>query len=81
MIEKLKGSQTDPTEWKGTNPDCQLCHNEIEMDSEYCENHQRCYDCGEREVCDNECIYQPLIEQYNRNREYKDTIQSINQIK
>ena len=51
------------------------------MDSEYCENHQRCYDCGEREVCDNECIYQPLIEQYNRNREYKDTIQSINQIK
>jgi hypothetical protein len=60
---------------------CELCYNEaIEMDT-YCEEHQRCFDCGEREVCNEDCLYQPLIEQYNRNRPYKDFIYHVNQIK
>ena len=63
------------------NPKCLDCDNESINLDEYCENHQRCYYCGEREVCDNECIYQPLIEQYNRNREFKYHILSVNQIK
>jgi len=60
---------------------CELCWNEaIDLDT-YCEEHQRCSDCGEREICDEDCIYQPLIEQYNRNREFKYHILSVNQIK
>ena len=49
------GQYTDPTEWDGTNPNCLLCEKEIEFMDEYCEDHQRCDDCGEREVCENEC--------------------------
>ena len=81
MITKLFGTPTDPTEWNGTNPDCKLCDKEIEIDDDYCEDHQRCYYCGEREICEDECENQKLIKQYNRNREHKDHIQSINQIK
>ena len=42
----------DPTEWNGRNPSCKLCDKDIEMNDEYCEDHQRCYYCGEREECD-----------------------------
>lgn len=60
---------------------CELCWDEaIDFDT-FCEEHQRCPDCGEREICHEDCIYQPLIEQYNRNREYKYHIISINQLK
>ncbi len=32
--------------------ECKLCTNEcIDLD-EYCQEHQRCYYCGEREECD-----------------------------
>jgi hypothetical protein len=60
---------------------CEMCWDEaIDFDT-FCEQHQRCDECGEREICDNDCIYQPLISQYNRNREFKDFIYSINEIK
>ena len=52
MIKGLFGSINDPTEWNGTNPECKLCDKEIEIDSEHCEDHQRCYYCAEREGCD-----------------------------
>ena len=42
----------DPTEWNGTNPSCNLCDKEVENMDEYCEDHQRCYYCGEREECE-----------------------------
>ena len=59
---------------------CELCWDEaIDLDT-FCEEHQRCFDCGERETCREDCIYQPLIEQYNRNREFKYHIYSVNQI-
>ena len=46
----------DPTEWNGTNPSCKLCDKEIEHMDEYCEDHQRCYYCGEREECEDEGV-------------------------
>ena len=54
MIKKIiiGGQYEDPTEWNGINPQCKLCEKEIEMDSEHCENHQRCYYCSEREGCE-----------------------------
>ena len=45
-------SYNDPTEWNGTNPSCKLCDNEIEYMDEYCEDHQPCIMCNEREECD-----------------------------
>ena len=51
------GQYDDPSEWDGDNPKCILdyCEKEIEMNDEYCEDHQRCYYCGDRENCDDEC--------------------------
>jgi len=49
------GQYEDPTEWNGTNPSCLVCEKEIEFMDEYCEDHQRCYYCGEREECEKEC--------------------------
>jgi hypothetical protein len=51
----IGGQYEDPTEWNGTNPNCLLCEKEIELMDEYCEDHQRCYYCGEREVCEEDC--------------------------
>jgi hypothetical protein len=46
------GRHEDPTEWSGTNPLCKTCgEKEIEYQSDHCEDHQRCYYCGEREQC------------------------------
>ena len=44
----------DPTEWNGDNPICNIedCEKEVEYDDEYCEDHQRCCYCGEREECE-----------------------------
>ena len=50
------GQYEDPTEWVGTNPNCLLCEKEIEFMDEYCEDHQRCDTCGEREVCERDCV-------------------------
>ena len=50
----IGGQYNDPREWNGTNPSCKLCDKEIEMNDEYCEDHQRCYYCGEREECEGE---------------------------
>ena len=47
----IGGQYENPTEWDGTNPECKLCNKEIEIDSEHCEDHQRCCDCGDREGC------------------------------
>lgn len=56
-LNATRSSQgNDPTEWNGTNPSCKLCDKEIEFMDEYCEDHQRCYDCGEREECETDCI-------------------------
>ena len=41
----IGGQYENPTEWDGTNPECKLCNKEIEIDSEHCEDHQRCCDC------------------------------------
>mgnify|MGYP003654521785 FL=1 len=56
----IGGQYEDPTEWNGTNPDCKLCEKEIEMNSEHCEDHQRCYYCGEREECEDEGIIKKI---------------------
>ena len=56
MIIALFGVPENPCEWDGENPQCKLCEKEIEKDDEYCEDHQRCYYCGEREECEEEGI-------------------------
>ena len=47
-------SCTDPTEWNGTNPNCKVgeCEKQIEMNDEYCEDHQRCVMCGDNDDCE-----------------------------
>ena len=45
----------DPTEFNGENKKCNLCEKDAEMDDEYCEDHQGCNICGEREKCEEEC--------------------------
>ena len=53
---------TDPTLWNGQNPKCELCNEDALPFDEYCEEHQRCYYCGEREECEEEgknCIEHP----------------------
>ena len=42
----------DPTEFDGKNPSCKLCEKDIEMNDEYCEDHQRCIMCGENDDCE-----------------------------
>jgi len=54
-VQSTYQTYTDPTEWNGTNPSCKLCEKEIEYMDEYCEDHQRCDDCGERETCEEDC--------------------------
>ncbi len=57
MIDKLIGLyDEDPTEWNSENVICVLCEKEAEFDDCYCEDHQNCKECGEREVCEDECI-------------------------
>ena len=51
----IGGQYEDPTEWNGTNPSCLLCEKEIELIYEYCEDHQRCYYCGERDLSEEDC--------------------------
>jgi aerobic-type carbon monoxide dehydrogenase small subunit (CoxS/CutS family) len=56
MIKTLVvgGQYTDPTDWNGEIVKCELCDKQAERDDEYCENHQRCYYCGQREMCSNQ---------------------------
>lgn len=51
MIKKLFGIPKDPSDWDGENPKCKLCDNQVEMNDEYCEDHQSCNDCGDNEDC------------------------------
>ena len=44
----------NPADYNGNNPSCLLCDKEAEHLDEYCEDHQRCYYCGERETCEDE---------------------------
>ena len=44
----------NPADYNGKNPSCKLCDKEAENLDEYCEEHQRCYYCGERETCEEE---------------------------
>jgi hypothetical protein len=69
----------DPTQFKGNNPKCDYngCDNEIEFMDDVCIKHQLCEDCGEYNC---ECRCQFYIDQYNRNREYKDHVNNINEI-
>lgn len=52
----IGGLYTDPTEYNGKNVICGYCDKEAEHDDLYCEDHQRCEECGEREICEDECI-------------------------
>ena len=52
MIKKLFGFAQNPDESDEKNPSCELCDKESENYDEYCEDHQRCYYCAEREDCE-----------------------------
>ncbi len=41
----------DPTEWNGKNTPCKLCEKDAENMDEYCEDHQRCFMCGDNDDC------------------------------
>jgi len=56
MINIIVIGQEEPTEYNVDNVICGLCEKEAEFDDCYCEEHQNCKECGEREVCDDECI-------------------------
>ncbi len=52
-IKRLFGFSQDPSEWSGKNALCKVCgEKEVEINDDYCEDHQRCYDCGENDYCD-----------------------------
>mgnify|MGYP003677968956 CR=1 FL=1 len=53
-IEGSRGLFTNPAEWDGKNPECDIdcCEKEVEQDDDYCEDHQRCIVCGENDDCD-----------------------------
>ena len=48
----IGGQYDDPTEWNGDNPECKLCPKIVEMNDEYCEDHQRCVMCGDNNDCE-----------------------------
>ena len=52
MINKLFGHPKDPSDWDGENTKCKLCDKAVEMNDEYCEDHQRCCDCGDNDYCE-----------------------------
>ena len=45
-IKSTHQNRVDPTEFDGKNPSCELCDKEIEMYSDFCEDHQDCIMCG-----------------------------------
>tara|TARA_R110000824_G_scaffold357582_2_gene545149 strand:- start:1933 stop:2223 length:291 start_codon:yes stop_codon:yes gene_type:complete len=45
-------NRENPSDWNGINPNCKLCEKEIEKNDEYCEDHQRCFWCGDNDNCD-----------------------------
>ena len=47
----IGGLYYDPTEWNGKNKSCEHCDKDVEYDSDYCEDHQPCYYCGETLHC------------------------------
>ena len=47
----------NPEDWSGENNTCLLCNNEAEHFDEYCEKHQCCEFCGEREKCEDNGKY------------------------
>tara|TARA_R110000744_G_scaffold86348_1_gene168720 strand:- start:12565 stop:12888 length:324 start_codon:yes stop_codon:yes gene_type:complete len=51
-IESTNQNNEDPTEFNGVNPSCEICEKEIEMYSDYCEDHQDCIMCGENNECE-----------------------------
>ena len=51
-INKLFGHPTDPSDWNGDNPSCKLCDKQVEFNDVYCEDHQRCDDCGDNDDCE-----------------------------
>ena len=50
MIKKLYGFPEDPSDQE--NVKCLLCDNYALNLDEYCDEHQKCYYCNEREECD-----------------------------
>ena len=45
-------NRENPSDWNGINPNCKLCEKEIEKNDDYCEDHQRCFWCGDNDDCD-----------------------------
>ena len=59
---------------------CLLCDCKAIEHDEWCEEHLRCFYCGDREEC--VCIEnEKIINQYNRNRPFIEYIDNINDIK
>ena len=57
VIKKLFGIVKNPNEWDGKQETCVICECEkvVEFNDEYCEDHQRCYYCGDRVQCECYC--------------------------
>lgn len=69
----------DPTNFNGKNPKCckNDCDNEIEENSDVCTDHELCEDCIEFNL---NCKCKFIVDQYNRNRPYKEHIKKISEI-
>ena len=52
MDDYISKDNNNPINWDGNNKKCKLCDKDAENMDEYCENHQRCYNCGDNEDCD-----------------------------
>ena len=49
ILQKIR---INPINWDGNNRKCKLCDKDSENFDEYCEDHQRCYYCGDNDDCD-----------------------------
>ena len=58
MDSHVANDPNNPINWdEKNNPKCNIdyCDKQVEMNDDYCEDHQSCYYCTNRLNCDDEC--------------------------
>lgn len=71
------GQYSDPREFDSKKTLCKICgEKEVEFNDDYCEDHEDCFYCGEREDCDchkrSDCCGALFIEETNRCSDCKE---------
>lgn len=76
-IKGISSIYTDPRDYNVNKIKCCKCDIEAEEWDDRCFNHQICQDCGDY---NNLCRCSFYIEQYNRNRSFKDHVKQIHEL-